>query len=411
MELPRAPPSPLMVGKQFDNMKKLKLAVKKVALFDNFEIKVTHSDKSRYRVICVSDICDWLLTAKIIMGEGSTSTVEIRRVGDMHTCSGVEHQGHKQATAAFMGAYIEEKIRHNSKYPPKDIIDDVRSTFGVVYTYQQAWRAKEVALAAIYGSFEDAFNALPQYCRDIERNNPDSTVVLELLTEEHRFRRMFVCYGACASGFHFCRPVLGLDGTHLKSKYQGILLAATGVDAAGALFPLAYAVVDAENDDNWLWFIRQLHKIIEAHAVMYLVPGVLTILSDRQKGLIEGVETVFPDSPHGYCLRHLWDNMHKEFKNKNLREHLWKAARALTIDDFNNALKEMENIDKRSVRWLLKTAPAKYWADLYFPGCRYGHLTSNIAESLNSWILEARDMPIHGMFEKIRHQLMKRYIS
>ena len=57
-----------------------------------------------------------------------------------------------------------------------------------------------------------------------------------------------MCYGACASGFHFCRPVLGLDGTHLKSKYQGILLAATGVDAAGALFPLAYAVVNAEND-------------------------------------------------------------------------------------------------------------------------------------------------------------------
>lgn len=103
--------------------------------------------------------------------------------------------------------------------------------------------------------------------------------------------------------------------------------------------------------------------------------------------------------------------MHKEFKNKSLREHLWKAACALTIDDFNNALKEMENIDKRSVRWLLKSALAKYWADRYFPGCRYGHLTSNIAESLNSWILEARDMPILGMFEKIHHQLMQRYIS
>ena len=57
--------------------------------------------------------------------------------------------------------------------------------FGVVYTYQQAWRAKEVALAAIYDSFEDTFNALLQYCRDIERNNPGSAVVLELLTVEH----------------------------------------------------------------------------------------------------------------------------------------------------------------------------------------------------------------------------------
>ena len=53
--------------------------------------------------------------------------------------------------------------------------------------------------------------------------------------------------------FEHCHPLIGLDGTHLKSKYQGILLAATGVDANGSLYPLTYAVVDAENDDNWLW--------------------------------------------------------------------------------------------------------------------------------------------------------------
>ena len=36
----------------------------------------------------------------------------------------------------------------------------------------------------------------------------------------------------------------------------------------------------------------------------------------------------------------------------------------------------------------------------------YGHLTSNIAESLNSWILKARELPILAMLETIRHQLM-----
>ena len=102
----------------------------------------------------------------------------------------------------------------------------------------------------------------------------------------------------------------------LATRISICSVTAIDVDAAGALFPLAYAVVNVENDDNWLWFIRQLHQIIEAHAATYLVPGVLTILSDRQKGLIEGVETVFPHSPHGYCLRHLWDNMHKEFKEQ-----------------------------------------------------------------------------------------------
>ena len=40
-----------------------------------------------------------------------------------------------------------------------------------------------------------------------------------------------------------------------------VLLAATGVDANGSLYPLAYAVVDAENDDNWLWMLRVLRKM------------------------------------------------------------------------------------------------------------------------------------------------------
>ena len=58
-------------------------------------------------------------------------------------------------------------------------------------------------------------------------------------TREGKFNRMFISFGASEKGFQFCRPILGLDGTHLKSKYQGILLTATAVDAPGSLFPNA----------------------------------------------------------------------------------------------------------------------------------------------------------------------------
>ena len=40
-------------------------------------------------------------------------------------------------------------------------------------------------------------------------------------------------------------------------------------------------------------------------------------------------------------------------------------------------------------------------------GHRYGHLTSNIAESLNAWLKEACEMPILALLEKIHHQLME----
>jgi len=53
--------------------------------------------------------------------------------------------------------------------------------------------------------------------------------------------------------------------------------------------------------------------------------------------------------------------------------------------------------------------PPEHWAELYFAGHRYGHLTSNIAESLNSWFLHAHELPILPMFKCIRHQLMDWY--
>jgi hypothetical protein len=70
----------------------------------------------------------------------------------------------------------------------------------------------------------------------------------------------------------------------------------------------------------------------------------------------------------------------------------------------------MTSINPKAVPWLLQHAKAEHWAEIYFPGRRYDHLISNIAESLNSWLLEARTKHILAMFEQIRHQLMGWFI-
>ena len=135
----------------------------------------------------------------------------------------------------------------------------------------------------------------------------------------------------------------------------------------------------------------------------------LTILSDRQKGLIEGVDHVFPTSPHGYCMRHLAVNFHKKFKHPELTKLLWKAAKATTLESYNDYLSKMDPIHIDARPWLLGNANPLHWANIYFLGKRYGHYTSNIVESFNAWILEAREQPILAMFETIRHQLMNWY--
>ena len=79
----------------------------------------------------------------------------------------------------------------------------------------------------------------------------------------------------------------------------------------------------------------------------------------------------------------------------------------MTEEDFNKALNGMKEISERAHDWLLNHAHPMYWAELYFHGCRYGHITSNIAESLNATLLEAHGKPILEMFEHIRYKLMK----
>ena len=153
---------------------------------------------------------------------------------------------------------------------------------GIQIHYKKALRTKDVAMAEINGSFEDAYKQLPQYCEDLKKSNPFTTAIVDS-TSEGRFNRMFVSFGASAKGFRFCRPILGLDGTHLKNKYQGILLAAMAVDALGSLFPITHAVVIAEDDDNWFWFLQQLRQIVQDYANQFLELNALTLLSDRQK--------------------------------------------------------------------------------------------------------------------------------
>jgi MULE transposase domain/SWIM zinc finger len=306
----------------------------------------------------------------------------------------------------LISTLIQVKVNDQPSYRPVDIINDMRREQGVHLEYHKAWRAKEKAVIAINGSHESAYNDIPKYCEDILRTNPGSTVVLER-DGDNRFQRMFVSFAASGAGFAYCRPVLGLDGTHLKSRFKGILLSATAVDAKGSLFPLAYAVVDAENDKNWAWFVECLRTVIQQHAPAYLTPGKLTFLSDRQKGLLEAVERLLPGSPHGYCLRHLYDNFHKEFKTPILQTFLYNAARATSAEAFNTEIEKMREVNPASVVWLLSHANPEHWVEFYFAGHRYGHLTSNIAESLNNWIKEAREKPILAMFEQIRHQLMK----
>jgi nitroimidazol reductase NimA-like FMN-containing flavoprotein (pyridoxamine 5'-phosphate oxidase superfamily) len=113
-----------------------------------------------------------------------------------------------------------------------------------------------------------------------------------------------------------------VDGTFLTGKYKGQILMAIGQDGNNQIVPLAFAFVESENTESWLWFFRQL-KI----AIMKERPNVC-IIHDRHAGILKAVKTLKETGPDEetpwlylqsrWCMRHLGANFFSQFRSKNL---------------------------------------------------------------------------------------------
>lgn len=386
------------VGQEFPDVKAFRNAIKEAAIAQHFELHIIKSDLIRYFAKCASDGCPWRIRAVKLP---NAPTFTIRSLEGTHTCGRNAHNGHHQASVDWIVSFIEERLRDNINYKPKDILHDIHKQYGITIPYKQAWRAKERGLAAIYGSSEEGYCLLPSYCEQIKNTNPGSFAEVFTAGADNRFQRLFVSFYASIYGFlNGCLPIVGLDAIQLKSKYLSTFLSATSFDADGGLFPLAFGVVDVENDESWTWFLSHLHKTLEVNTET--IPPII-FLSDGQKGIMDSVRMKFPNSSHAYCMRHLSESIGKEFKNSRLVQLLWKAAYATTTSAFREKMAEIEEVSPEAAKWLQQFHPSE-WSLVHFEGSRYGHLSSNV-EQFNRWIFEARELPIIQVIERIHNKL------
>jgi MULE transposase domain len=78
------------------------------------------------------------------------------------------------------------------------------------------------------------------------------------------FKSIAWAYGPCITTWKYLRPVIIIDTGFLLGRYKGRLLMACGYDTENKLIPLAFGIVDAENVDNWGWFMRWVrNKVIQ----------------------------------------------------------------------------------------------------------------------------------------------------
>jgi len=164
------------------------------------------------------------------------------------------HRCHRQASAVVIRELIVPRLQQYDGriMRPKDIIADMKEMFGIQVLYNKAHSALEYALGLTYGNSANSYQWLAPYCYVLEQANPG--IITHLHIDDHdRFLYYFMALGGCIRGFVTCmRPVIAVDGTHLKGRFKGMMFVAATQDGNEQIYPIAIGYGDSENINAWV---------------------------------------------------------------------------------------------------------------------------------------------------------------
>ena len=317
------------VGRQFGNKKEISAMVNEVAVATRRQLYTWKNDKQRVRVVCrgkcpvftestgptkasgsntsgPNDVgqginkvgglrikvggkkgsyiyehitCPWTLH----ISNDNQGTWTVQTLNDSHDC--LQTRDVKKCTNKFLSKDIEEVIKPNPEIPIKALKEQLQQKYQLNISTSKIKRAKGQAVMKVKGDFSEQYGGIRDYVLELQRSNEDTTVKLDLERDYNpndttrQFKRIYVCIGALKRGFkEGLRDLLGLDGCFMKGKYPGQLLTAVGIDANHGTYPLAYAIVEAENMSAWCWFLTCLGDDLDLGPMSNF-----TFITDRQK--------------------------------------------------------------------------------------------------------------------------------
>ncbi|GKA84614.1 transposase, MuDR, MULE transposase domain protein, partial [Tanacetum coccineum] len=276
--------------------------------------------------------------------------------------------------------YVQKKFKCLEKrdvtmvYRPKDIAHDVNMEWNIYVSYKNAWKGKHIALASSQGCPIESFAQFPFYYYNLKKENEGTVTDIET-DDRGRFKMCFIGFGGAIKSFLcYMRPLIIIDGTHLKGTYLGTNLVVVGMDGNNQIIHIATSVSQGETGESWTWFLRKLKDCIGKVSN-------LTIISYRHYEITLACNTVFPNSFHGYCCRHLMMNC--GMQSDKFKELYWKTCKAYTPEDFEKLMSDIHAL-RPDAHPKLVDAGIEKWSRAKCPAKRYNYMTSNSVESINA---------------------------
>ncbi|XP_060171531.1 uncharacterized protein LOC132602779 [Lycium barbarum] len=263
-------------------------------------------------------------------------------------------------------------------------------------SYHKAWRSLQHACNVIRGIPENNYTLLPQYLHMMKLRNP-GTVANIKWTADNKFKYVFFTYGASIEGWKHCRPVMMMDATFLKSKCRGVLMIAVEKDGNNSIFPLAFGIVDSENNESYRWFFRHVKKVFGTRKD-------LSIIFDRHSSITTAIKELYPDTQHGICIYHMEKNLQKYFPSEAILSLFYNATTTYKQAEFRTYMSQIQQIDPKAAEYI-EEEPPKRWARSFHTNRRYNMLTTNNVETMNFVLRKAREFPIMACIDYIQNKL------
>ncbi|XP_016163939.1 uncharacterized protein LOC107606383 [Arachis ipaensis] len=276
--------------------------------------------------------------------------------------------------------------------------------------------AKQKAVAQIDGDWEEPYNELLQWLLGVQMTMPGSVAVLRTspvrlggqVDESHAyFHRLFWTFPPCIEAFQHCKPLVSVDGTHLYSKYGGTLLVAIAQDSNSNIIPVTFALVVGENAESQLFFLSHLRQHVMPQ------PGIL-VISDRHNGIKTALEAPYggwlpPNAYMAFFIRYVVANFALSFKGKDARRFLVNVAYAKTEVEFDYWFDIFRSEDLAMCDWPNWIDYAR-WTQHRDEGRRFGYMTTNISECVNSILKGVRNLPVCSLVKSTFGRLAELFV-
>ncbi|XP_072072254.1 uncharacterized protein [Arachis hypogaea] len=193
-----------------------------------------------------------------------------------------------------------------------------------------------------------------------------------------------------------------VDGTHLYGKYKGCLLVAVSQDGNNNIVPIAFAIVEGETSDAWYFFLSNLRQ----HVVTRDGVG---LISDRHESINAAVERSNgawspPRAFHMFCIRHIESNFLRKFKAPYLQKLVVNLGYLRTVREYEVRYQRLRERGEAYTNWLNRI-PREQYALAFDGGYRWGHMTTNLVECINSVLKGARNLPVTALVKATFYRL------